>query len=42
MLNDISAVDNARGTLLNQFFGALEDFLVGSFASAADEDGNED
>ena len=40
MLDDVAAVNDARGALLDQFFGAFEDFLVGRFAAAADEDGN--
>ncbi len=38
VLNDVSSVNNSGGTLLNELFRALEDFLVWRLAAAANED----
>src|SRR5687768_9276920 len=40
VLNDVAAVNDAGGALLDKFFGAFEDFLVGRFAAPANEDGD--
>jgi hypothetical protein len=40
VLNDVATVNDAGGALLDEFFGAFEDFLVGRFATAAHEDGD--
>jgi len=40
VLDDIAAINNARCALLDEFLGAVEDFGIGRFATAADQHGD--